>query len=152
MMKSVLGRTRAAGTRTPRLPARAVYAATILGVLAGAPVRVSAQSVPATPAPASAQVAGRYSVDVSYGGQALNVLMSLFKREDGTYGGSVLADQPPEIPLANLKVEGAKVTATMPTPDGVTVTMEFTVTGDELTGTWKGSNGDGSTIKGRRIP
>ena len=137
---------------------------------AAAPVAapVSPQPAPATPAiqqvmrqaaaaepakPKDIDLTGNYNVGLTYGGQALSIYLQLWKKEDGSgYTGSISAEQVPTIPLANVAVSGKKVTANLQSPDGSAITMEFTIDGDAVDGSWRSNSGDGSNITGKRAP
>jgi len=111
----------------------------------------AAQAEP--PKPKVVDLSGRYAVSLTYGGTPLGVVIQIGKREDGTYAGMVTADQTEQpIPLTTITVTGKRVQATLTSPDGAAVTMDFTIDGEDVTGKWAASNGDGSTMSGKKIP
>ena len=96
---------------------------------------------------------GMYAVTLTYGGMPLAVTLQLNKRPDGTFAGAIVVDQVPEpIVFHTVTVTGTRVHAGLTSPDGSAVTLDFTITGDELTGTYQASSGDGSALNGKRIP
>ena len=130
-----------------------------------APAPAARQAAPTpTPAPAPAPAAapaaakafdpsGAYSVSITYGGMPLVITINLGKRADGSYGGAITVDQVPDpIPLTSVTVTANRVQATLNSPDGATVSMDFTITGADLTGAYKSSNGDGSAMAGKKLP
>lgn len=110
----------------------------------------AAQAEP--PKPRDIDPTGSYGVQLTYGGMPINLTLYLAKRDDGSWGGSITADQVPTIPLANVTLSGKTVTASLTSPDGAGVTMEFTIEGADLTGSWRGTNGDGSAMTGKKLP
>ena len=141
----------AAGSTGPG-PAPAPAASTVMQqatkVVPPAPV------VPAEPPkPKDIDPTGTYAVSLTYGGQPLTVTLQMGKRADGTYGGAISVDQVPDpIPLTTVSVSGNRVLAGLNSPDGSAVTLEFTIAGDDLSGSYRASSGDGSPISGKRIP
>ena len=96
---------------------------------------------------------GNYNVSLTYGGMPLTLYLQLWKKEDGTgFTGGISAEQVPNIPLNSVAVSGKKVTATLSSPDGSAISMEFTIDGEALSGSWRSSGGDGSQMSGRRAP
>ena len=94
-----------------------------------------------------------YSVSITYGGMPLVLTLQLGKQADGSFGGAIVVDQVPQpIPLNTVAVTGKRVVATLSSPDGSEVTMDFTIEGNDLTGTYRASSGDGSPIAGKKIP
>lgn len=91
-------------------------------------------------------------MSLAYGGQPLEVTLEIGKGTDGTLGGSIYADQVPAIALNSVSVTGKRVQATLTSPDGSAVTLDFTVDGADLKGSWRSSNGDGSPLSGRKLP
>ena len=141
--------TACAGGSTGSAPAAAPAPAPAATTVIQQAAKVSA---PEAPKPAL-DLSGGYSVSLTYGGMPLAVFLQLVKRTDGTYSGSVSVDQVPQpIPLNLVEADGKKVHATLNTPDGVVVSLDFTVEGDNLTGTYKASNGDGSALSGKKVP
>jgi hypothetical protein len=108
------------------------------------------------PAPAVKDIdpSGNYNVGLTYGGQALTTYLQIWKKEDGTgYAGRITAEGvPTPLPLMNIVVAGKKVTAALNAPDGAAITMEFTIDGDDLSGSWRSNTGDGSGMQGKRAP
>lgn len=107
---------------------------------------------PKPPAPAVEDLGGSYGVSLSYGGQPLDLTLQLGKREDGTWGGSIYVEQAGTIPFNAVTVQGNAVQASLNSPDGSQVTMEFRIEKGDLTGAWRSSNGDGSQLRGRKLP
>lgn len=110
----------------------------------------AAQAEP--PKPKDIDPTGSYHAELTYGGMPISITIYLAKRDDGSWGGSITADQVPALPLFNITVSGKKVTASMTSPDGAAVTMEFTIDGANLAGSWRASTGDGSPISGKKNP
>jgi hypothetical protein len=110
----------------------------------------AAQAEP--PKPRDIDPTGTYGVQLTYGGMPISVTLYLAKRDDGTWGGSITADQVPAMQLSNITLTGKKLSASMTSPDGAAVTMEFTIDGVDLTGSWRGANGDGSPMVGKKTP
>ena len=124
-------------------PAVAPAAATVM--------KQAAQAEP--PKPKDVDPSGMFAVSLTYGGAPLTLTLQIAKRSDGTFGGAIVVDQAPQpIPLNTVAVSGKRVQATLSSPDGSEVTMDFTIEGDDLSGTWRASSGDGSPISGRKIP
>ncbi len=110
---------------------------------------------PKAPEPAKSaesDIAGSYGVSLSYGGQPIDATLYLGKREDGTWGGSLYVEMAGTIPFNSLTVKENVVQATLSSPDGSVVSMEFKVEGVDLTGAWRSSGGDGSQVRGRKLP
>jgi hypothetical protein len=128
---------------TTRQPAAPAPAATTV-------MQQAAQAEP--PKPRDIDPSGSYGVSLTYGGQPIDITLQLWKNEDGSLGGSVAAEGIPTIPLNSVAVSGKKVTATLTSPDGAAVSMEFTIDGVDLSGSWRSSAGDGSTMSGKKIP
>ena len=111
----------------------------------------AAQAEP--PKPKAIDPSGLYYVSLTYGGMPLSVALQITKRSDGAYSGAISVDQVPQpIPLNTIEVNGKRVVATLSSPDGATVTLDFTVEGVDLTGTYRASNGDGSPLSGKKQP
>lgn len=134
---------------------------------APAPVQQPASQAPATTtvmqqaaaasstAPAARDIdpSGNYNVSLTYGGNPLNIYLQMWKKTDGTgYGGSISAEGVPTISLNTVTVRGNAVNATLSSPDGSAITMDFTISGNDLTGSWKSNSGDGSQMSGKRAP
>lgn len=102
------------------------------------------------PQPKEIDLTGDYVVSIAYGGQPIDLTLSLGKKDDGTMGGSIYVEQAGTIPFGDMTVDGKRVKASLTSPDGSAVTMDFTIEGAELTGTWSSSNGDGSAMRGRK--
>lgn len=113
-------------------------------------MRQAAEAEP--PKPKDIDPSGTYGVSLTYGGQPISITLQMWKNENGALGGSVTAEGIPAIPLNTLTVSGKKVTATLTSPDGAGVSMEFTIEGEDLSGSWRSSAGDGSAISGKKIP
>ena len=113
-------------------------------------MRQAAQAEP--PKPKDIDPTGSYGVSLVYGGQPLAITLELAKRSDGTLGGTIYVEQTPPLPLSSVTVSGNRVQVGLTDPSGVQVTLDFTVEGAELKGTWASASGDGSPIVGRRIP
>lgn len=47
---------------------------------------------------------------------------------------------------------GKRVQATLSSPDGSEVTLDLVIEGDDVSGSWKASSGDGSPVFGKKIP
>jgi hypothetical protein len=94
---------------------------------------------------------GTYSVSLAYQGQPITVTLYLGKSETGGWTGSMSAEGIPTIPLSGVAVAGKKVTAAMMSPDGAAVSMEFTIDGVDLAGSWKSAT-DGSQMAGKKLP
>lgn len=94
---------------------------------------------------------GDYGVAIAYGGQPMEFVLSMVRDEQGKVGGSIYIDQFGTIAFNSVVVEGKHVTASLGSPDGSTVSMDFTVDAGELAGSWRSSNGDGSAIRGRKL-
>ncbi len=112
----------------------------------------SPPTVPPPAAPAEETIEGSYGVSLSYGGQPLDVTLQLGKREDGTWSGSIYVEQAGTIPFSAVTVQGNAVQASLNSPDGSQVSMEFKIEKGGLTGAWRSSNGDGSQLRGRKLP
>lgn len=117
---------------------------------AAAVMRQAAQAEP--PKPKDVDPVGSYAVSLMYGGQPVDVTLEIVKRPDGLFGGAVYADQTPAIPLVSVTVTGQRVQAALSTPDGSGATLDFTLDGPALAGTWSAASGDGSKISGRKLP
>jgi hypothetical protein len=121
-----------------------------------AATQVMQQAATASAAPAAARdidPSGNFNVALSYGGQPLNIYLQMWKRTDGSgYSGSISAEGVPTIALNGVTVKGNAVTATLSAPDGAAITMDFTITGNDLSGSWKSNAGDGSQMTGKRAP
>ena len=105
------------------------------------------------PKPKAFDPSGMYTVSITYGGNPLVLTLQLGKQPDGSFGGAIVVDQVPQpIPLNTVAVTGKRVVATLSSPDGSEVTMDFTIEGNDLTGTYRASSGDGSAIVGKKIP
>lgn len=138
-----------AGSPAPEQPQPAPAATTVMRRAAEATPPVPP---PQPPAPVEEDIGGSYGVSLSYGGQALDVTLQLGKRDDGTWGGSIYVDQAGTIPFNAVTVKGNVVQASLNSPDGSQVTMEFRIENGELTGAWRSSSGDGSQLRGRKLP
>lgn len=112
----------------------------------------TAQAEP--PKPKSMDPTGVYYVSLSYGGMPLAVTLQITKRTDAAgYGGAISVDQVPQpIPLNTIEVAGKRVVATLSTPDGATVTLDLTIEGLDVSGSYKSSTGDGSPVTGKKVP
>jgi hypothetical protein len=114
------------------------------------------QAATASAAPAAVKdidPSGNFNVALSYGGQPLNIYLQMWKRTDGSgYSGSISAEGVPTITLNAVTVKGSAVTATLSAPDGAAITMDFTISGNDLSGSWKSNTGDGSQMTGKRAP
>ncbi|HVZ50001.1 MAG TPA: hypothetical protein VG916_14535, partial [Gemmatimonadaceae bacterium] len=108
-------------------------------------------SQPSAPAAAAADLAGDYGVSIAYGGQPLEITLSLARKDDGTMAGSIYVEQAGTIPFNTVNVDGKHVTASLSSPDGANVTMDFTIDAGTLTGNWSSSAGDGSAMRGKKI-
>jgi hypothetical protein len=118
-------------------------------------VMQQAAAASAEPAkPKDIDPSGNYNVGLTYGGQAITVYLQLWKKEDGNgYSGQLTAEGvPTPIPLMNIAVAGKKVTANLNSPDGSAISMEFTIDGDNVNGSWRSGSGDGSAMTGKRAP
>lgn len=113
-------------------------------------MRQAAEAEP--PKPKDIDPTGSYGVALTYGGQPLSVTLQFTKRDDGSFTGAIYADQVPAIPLNAVTVSGKRVQATLTSPEGAAVTLDLTIEGDAVSGSWRASNGDGSALSGRRIP
>lgn len=132
-----------AAAPTPAAAPAAAAAATVM--------KQAAQAEP--PKPKAFDPSGMYSVSITYGGMPLVLTLQLGKQADGSFGGAIVVDQVPQpIPLNTVAVTGKRVVATLSSPDGSEVTMDFTIEGNDLTGTYRASSGDGSPIAGKKIP
>jgi len=156
-----------------RFPLIAVAASLLASACAGGTSSPPPGSSPApapAPAPAAATVmkqaaqveapkpkpfdpTGIYSVSLTYGGMPLVLTLQLAKRTDGSFAGAITVDQVPQpIPLNTVDVKDNAVIATLSAPDGASVTMKFTISGDDLAGSYSTSTGDGSAISGKKLP
>lgn len=134
-----------AGSPVPEPPRPAPAATTVM--------RRAAEATPPKPAIATEEdLGGSYGVSLSYGGQPLDLTLQLGKRPDGTWGGSVYVEQAGTIPFRAVMVDGNAVQASLNSPDGAQVSMEFRIEKSDLSGAWTSSNGDGSPLRGRRLP
>ena len=132
-----------AAAPTPAAAPAAAAAATVM--------KQAAQAEP--PKPKAFDPSGMYSVSITYGGMPLVLTLQLGKQADGSFGGAIVVDQVPQpIPLNTVAVTGKRVVATLSSPDGSEVTMDFTIAGNDLTGTYRASGGDGSPSAGKKIP
>lgn len=113
-------------------------------------MRQAAQAEP--PKPKNVDPVGSYAVSLLYGGQPVDVTLEIVKLPDGQFGGAVYAPETPAVPLASVTVTGQRVQATLTTPDGSGATLDFTLDGAALSGTWSAASGDGSRISGRKLP
>ena len=114
-------------------------------------MKQAAQAEP--PKPKAFDPSGMYTVSLTYGGMPLVLTLQLGKQADGSFSGAIVVDQVPQpIPLNTVAVTGKRVVATLSSPDGSEVTMDFTIEGNDLTGTYRASSGDGSAIAGKKIP
>lgn len=121
-----------------------------------AQTQVMQQAATAAASPAAVKdidPSGNFTVSLTYGGQPLSIYLQMWKRTDGTgYAGSISAEGVPTIALNTLVVKGNAVTATLSSPDGSAITMDFTISGNDLSGSWKSNSGDGSQMSGKRAP
>lgn len=116
-------------------------------------MRAAAQAAPVEPPkPVNVDPVGSYAVSLVYAGQPVDVTLEIVRRADGQLGGSLYADQTPPIPLMTVTVTGQRVQATLPTPDGSSAALDFTLDGAVLAGNWSSASGDGSKISGRKLP
>lgn len=132
----------AGGSAAGPAPAPAPAATTVM--------QQAAQAEP--PKPRDIDPTGSYAVNLTYGGMPISVTLWMGKADTGAWTGSITADGVPTITLGDITLSGKKVTATMTSPDGVGVTLEFMIEGADLTGSWRGSNGDGSPMTGKKLP
>ena len=115
-------------------------------------MRQAAQAAQTEPTrPRETDAAGEYAVGLTYQGQAITVTLQLAKDGSGAWTGRILADQVPPIPLYDVRRAGDTFTASLTSPDGAAVVMEFTITGDDVNGQFKAASGDGSPMTGKRI-
>jgi hypothetical protein len=118
--------------------------------------QVMQQAAAAAAAPAAVKdidPSGNFTVSLSYGGQPLSIYLQMWKRSEGAgYAGSISAEGIPTIALNSIVVRGSAVTATLSAPDGAAITMDFTISGNDLSGSWKSNSGDGSQMSGKRAP
>jgi hypothetical protein len=151
-LSAILTAACAGGSAAPPAPAPAPAPS---APAAQAPAQPAAR--PATPpaAPAKDEAksdpTGSFGISLSYGGQALGATLTVTQKDDGTYAGSLYVEQAGTIPFNTVSVSGNKVQASLSSPDGSNVGIEYTVEGDALSGSWRSSAGDGSQISGRRI-
>lgn len=68
----------------------------------------------------------------------------------GAYRGSVSSSVTPDMPIRGVTVSGSTITVTADSDDGQLVSR-FTLTGNELSGTWTLGDVSG-TLKGRKRP
>lgn len=104
-----------------------------------------------TARPRAADPTGEYAVSLAYQGQSVTVTFQLAKDANGGWTGRILADQVPPIALYDVRRTGDTFTASATAPDGSALALEFTVTGDDMSGQYKSASGDGSTLTGKRI-
>ncbi len=105
------------------------------------------------PKPKEVDPSGAYGISFTYGGAGLNATIEFGKRADGSFGGTLTVDQMPQpIPLNTVTVTGKRVQATLSPPDGSEVTLDLVIEGDDVSGSWKASSGDGSPVFGKKIP
>ncbi len=135
------------GSPAPAAPAASATTAVMQQAAQAAQV-----AQPEPPKPKDIDPTGSYAVSLTYGGQPVSFTLELARQADGTYTGTIYVEQTPPIPLANITVNAKRVLASLTTPDGSTATMDFTIDGADVTGSWRGSNGDGSQLSGRKIP
>ena len=104
-----------------------------------------------TTRPRETDPTGEYAVGLTYQGQAITVTLQLAKDGSGAWTGRILPDQVPPIPLYDVRRTGDTFTASLTSPDGAAVALEFTITGDDVNGQFKSASGDGSPMTGKRI-
>lgn len=108
----------------------------------------AAAAAPAAPAPtAAASAAGVYDFTTNVQGMAVTGVVTV-TMANGRAGGTIATSATPEIPIRSVTVEGQKVTVGADSPDGE-VTLEFTMAGQEFTGTWWYAGQSGS-MTGRK--
>lgn len=145
---------------SPRIPA--VSVALLIGIAGCAR---SAQQAPATPsqpspAPAAAvtpaaapspatavDATGVYDFVAVAQGQEVPGTINIIAR-DGVYGGVITTSMLPDMPISGVSVAGSKVTVSADSPNGA-ATIEFTLTGQELAGSWS-LGGDSGPVTGRK--
>lgn len=105
----------------------------------------------AAPVPQEVDLTGDYGVSTTYGGQAMNLTLSLVTHDDGAVGGSIYIEEAGTIPFTSVTVTGTSVKAVLTSPDGAAVSMVFTIEAGVLTGSWSSSAGDGGALHGRKM-
>ena len=111
----------------------------------------AAATTPApTPAPApatAAEAAGVYDYVALAQGQEVGGTINIVSR-DGVHSGVITSSMLPDMAISGVTVAGSKITVSADSPNGVVV-LEFTLTGQELAGTWS-LGGDGGPLTGRK--
>lgn len=91
--------------------------------------------------------AGTYAYSASVEGMAISGTMTI-DGADGAYGGQLLSDMAPPIPINSVVVDGQAVTIEASGPQGP-LTIQVTASGSSVEGTWTmaGMNGSFSGTK-----
>lgn len=93
---------------------------------------------------------GAYSITLAYQGQAIALTLAIGKAEGGGWAGTLTTEGIPAIQLSGVTVKGKTVKAAGVSPDGAVSELEITITGDDVTGSWKSAT-EGSPITGKKI-
>ncbi len=118
-----------------------------LACLVPAAVRAQGEVKPAAPA---IDPVGKYTVSAVVQGQPADFEMSVEKKEDGSFGGTLSNPNFGTSVISQLKVEGRTLKLVLATPQGTEATMELTVAADNtLDGNWS-MQGDGGKVTGKK--
>lgn len=102
------------------------------------------------PAPAPVDPIGQFQFEVKLpDGTAVSGRI-IIRGQPGALQGSVTSDFAPEAPLADIAVGGQVLRFTVRPPDGTTVPVRLTFTGDEFTGTIE-FGGVSVPVTGKRV-
>ncbi|MHB1312345.1 MAG: hypothetical protein ACYC3L_10030 [Gemmatimonadaceae bacterium] len=113
------------------------------------PVAARAQGDP-KPAEPAVDPVGKYTVSAVVQGQAADFDMTVEKKEDGSFTGSLANPNFGTSVISSLKVEGRKLTLVLATPQGVEAVMELTLAADNsIDGNWS-MQGDGGKVTGKK--
>ena len=126
-----------------------LLAALALVIIAPVAAQAQGEAKPATPA---LDPVGKYTVSAVVQGQAADFDMSVEKKDDGSFGGSLSNPNFGTSVISSLKVDGCTIKLVLATPQGVEAVMEFTVAADNsVDGSWS-MQGDGGKVTGKKNP
>lgn len=125
----------------------------LLAAMSIALAACSANSSNTSPAaaPGETTLAGIYEFQANMEGQPPLPGQIKVEEKNGQYGGYVLTDVFPPIPVTSVAEENGVVTI-VGSPSGGELRFRITIAGDRFAGEWSASDGTGGTVTGTRRP
>ncbi len=94
-------------------------------------------------------ISGKWSGTLLPDGRDASGAYMILKQTGAALTGTAGPDENQQIPIDKGKVEGTKVTAEVPTPDGPVYKLSMVLEGEHLKGDVVATNPDGGTIKAK---